>query len=54
LFVGDDLDQDMHGAKALRMHTAWISPGAGAPDPRVDIHLRSLEELPARCEALFA
>ncbi len=54
LMVGDDLRNDILGAKALGLYTAWIAPGAKAADPAVDIHLQSLAELPAHCARLFA
>lgn len=54
LMVGDDLRNDVKGAKALGLHTAWIAPNATTIDPDVDIHLKSLAELPAHCERIFA
>ena len=54
LMVGDDLRNDVKGAKALGLLTAWIAPGATTIDPDVDIHLKSLAELPAHCERIFA
>ncbi len=54
LMVGDDLRNDVKGAKALGLYTAWIAPNATTVDPDVDIHLKSLSELPAHCERLFA
>jgi HAD superfamily hydrolase (TIGR01549 family) len=54
LMVGDDLRNDVKGAKALGLHTAWIAPKATTVDPDVDIHLKCLSELPAHCERLFA
>jgi HAD superfamily hydrolase (TIGR01549 family) len=54
LMVGDDLKNDVKGAKALGLLTAWIAPGAEKVDPDVDIHLSGLDELPAHCERLFA
>lgn len=53
LMVGDDLRNDVKGAKALGLYTAWIAPHATTIDPDVDIHLKSLAELPAHCERLF-
>ena len=53
LMVGDDLRNDVKGAKALGLHTAWIAPDATEIAPEVDIHLKSLAELPAHCERLF-
>jgi HAD superfamily hydrolase (TIGR01549 family) len=54
LMVGDDLRNDVKGAKALGLHTAWIAPKATTIDPDVDIHLKCLSELPAQCERIFA
>ena len=54
LMVGDDLRNDVKGAKALGLFTAWIAPGATTIDRDVDIHLKSLAELPAQCERIFA
>ena len=53
LMVGDDLTNDVKGAKALGLHTAWIAPGAKAVDPDVDIHITGLYQLPAHCQRLF-
>lgn len=54
LMVGDDLRNDVKGAKALGLHTAWIAPKATTIHPDVDIHLKCLSELPSHCERLFA
>ncbi len=54
LMVGDDLTNDVRGAKALGLHTAWIAPHATEIDAAVDIHLTRLSQLPAHCERLFA
>ena len=57
LMVGDDLRNDVKGAKALGLHTAWLAPRNHNPkdlDPDVDIVLKDLSELPAHCERLFA
>lgn len=54
LMVGDDLRNDVRGAKALGLHTAWIAPKATVIDPDVDIHLTCLSQLPGHCERLFA
>ena len=54
LMVGDDLRNDVKGAKALGLHTAWIAPNAKVIDPDVDIHLTCLSQLPAHCERIFA
>jgi HAD superfamily hydrolase (TIGR01509 family) len=59
LMVGDDLTNDVRGAKALGLRTAWMAPHAApdharAGDPDVDIHLTDLRALPAHCERLFS
>lgn len=54
MMVGDDLTNDVKGAKALGLYTAWIAPQAQVIDPAVDIHLTSLAELPAHCARVFA
>ena len=54
LMVGDDLTNDVKGAKALGLFTAWIAPQAREVHSDVDVHLKSLAELPAHCERLFA
>lgn len=54
MMVGDDLTNDVKGAKALGLHTAWIAPGASVVHPDVDIHLSGLAELPAHCARVFA
>lgn len=53
LMVGDDLKNDVQGAKALGLATAWIAPRASERHPEVDIHLTCLSQLPAQCERLF-
>jgi HAD superfamily hydrolase (TIGR01549 family) len=46
LMVGDDLENDIRGAKAAGLRTAWLAPGAAvAEDPAVDLHLQRLPEL---------
>jgi HAD superfamily hydrolase (TIGR01549 family) len=46
LFVGDDLTNDMGGAKAVGLTTAWLAPGrARPPHPAIDHHLTKLTEL---------
>jgi len=54
LMVGDDLTNDVKGAKALGLFTAWIAPHATELHADVDIHIKALAELPAHCERLFA
>jgi HAD superfamily hydrolase (TIGR01549 family) len=53
LMVGDDLRNDVKGAKALGLRTAWLAPGK-APDPDADIHMHTLAELPAFCRRIFS
>jgi len=53
LMVGDDLRNDVQGAKALGLHAAWLAPGK-PPVADADIHLQSLAELPAHCRRLFS
>ena len=48
LFVGDNLCNDMQGAKALGCRTAWLPADPDAPTPTdgsVDIRLRGLADL---------
>jgi HAD superfamily hydrolase (TIGR01509 family) len=46
LMVGDDLANDVRGAKAAGLRTAWLAPSVTvADDPAVDFHLRRLPEL---------
>ena len=46
LMVGDDLANDMRGAKSAGLRTAWLAPQAkAADDPAVDLHLRRLADL---------
>lgn len=48
LFVGDSLPNDMRGAKAAGLWTAWLAPGPpGRPDPAVDYRLERLSDLVA-------
>ena len=52
LFVGDDLERDIHGAKGVSMKTAWVvrppnRPTLGGTHAHPDHILRSLRELPA-------
>jgi FMN phosphatase YigB (HAD superfamily) len=44
LFVGDDLVNDVRGAKALGLHTAWLAPGRAA-EPAADHHLQRISDL---------
>jgi putative hydrolase of the HAD superfamily len=55
LMVGDNFDRDILPAKALGMKTAWLigDQKRACPDSsKVDITLRSLEELPERLKSL--
>ena len=46
LYVGDDLVNDMEGAKAYGMHTAWLPrKGQGGEHPSVDVTLTGLTDL---------
>lgn len=48
LFVGDDLDNDMRGARAMGMHTAWLpraDQDADADHEFVDLRLATLADL---------
>ena len=48
LFVGDDLDTDMRGAKAMGMHTAWLprsGQAAAGAEEHIDLVLESLADL---------
>lgn len=47
LFVGDDLTNDMLGAKNFGMKTAWLrQPGSSGEHEVVDIYLESILDLP--------
>jgi len=52
LMVGDSLENDVLGAKALGLHAAWLAPGQPRPS-QADILLQSLAELPEHCRRLF-
>lgn len=48
LFVGDDLDTDMRGARAMGMHTAWLprsGQSAAGAEEHIDLMLESLSDL---------
>jgi putative hydrolase of the HAD superfamily len=56
MMVGDNFDRDILPAKGLGMKTAWLVGGERRvpPDPsKVDMILRSLEELPEQLKARF-
>lgn len=54
--VGDDLHNDVQGARALGLHAAWLAPGKDRLVARDNefFHLQSLVELPAICQRVFA
>ena len=57
LMVGDNFDRDILPAKALGMKTGWLVGAHKRPCPdasKVDLILRSLEELPDRLKTLSA
>ena len=46
LYVGDDLVNDMQGAKAFGMQTAWLPrQGQREGDPSIDVTLTELADL---------
>lgn len=45
LFVGDDLDNDVRGPKALGLRTAWFTTEPTAWPPEADIKVSDLREL---------
>jgi HAD superfamily hydrolase (TIGR01549 family) len=49
LFVGDDLDNDVRGPKALGLRTAWFTTKPSARPPEADIKLSDLRQLTAWC-----
>jgi FMN phosphatase YigB (HAD superfamily) len=52
LMVGDSVDRDIRPAKSIGMKTAWLENGSECPEPSlVDLHLRSLADLPAALSA---
>jgi HAD superfamily hydrolase (TIGR01549 family) len=53
LMVGDDLRNDVRGARELGLHAAWLAPGK-PPHADAPLHSQTLAELPALCERLFA
>lgn len=53
LMVGDDLRNDVQGARELGLHAAWLAPGKPA-HADAPLHIQTLAELPALCERLFA
>jgi HAD superfamily hydrolase (TIGR01549 family) len=53
LMVGDDLRNDVQGARTLGLHAAWLAPGK-APHADAPLQIQTLAELPALCERLFA
>jgi len=49
LFVGDDLDNDVRGPKALGMRTAWFTRTPSARPAEADVELSDLRRLTAWC-----
>ncbi len=50
LFVGDDLENDVRGPKALGMRTAWFTTKPGAPPAEADVKVVDLRELTVWCD----
>jgi putative hydrolase of the HAD superfamily len=53
LFVGDNPDRDIKGAKELGMMTCWAKYGSMRRESEADIEIESISELPKRLEKLF-
>jgi putative hydrolase of the HAD superfamily len=53
LFVGDNPDRDIKGAKELGMMTCWAKYGSMRKESEADIEIDSIAELPERLENLF-
>jgi putative hydrolase of the HAD superfamily len=49
VFVGDDLDNDVRGPKALGLRTAWFTTAPSTQSPEADITLSDLRQLKAWC-----
>jgi HAD superfamily hydrolase (TIGR01509 family) len=49
VFVGDDLDNDVRGPKALGLRTAWFTTEPSTQPPEADITLSDLRQLTAWC-----
>jgi len=47
-FVGDAIDRDIEPAKALGLHTVWVSDGRTSTSPAIDVAIHSIAELPGR------
>lgn len=54
VFVGDNAEADMQGAKAAGMRTAWYAPGRAHEKPaEADMHLETLADLERWCEEVL-
>lgn len=53
LFVGDNPERDIRGAKELGMATCWAKYGSMRRSSEADIEIDSIAELPMRLEKLF-
>jgi HAD superfamily hydrolase (TIGR01549 family) len=49
VFVGDDLDNDVRGPKALGLRTAWFTTDPSTQAPEADITLSDLRQLKGWC-----
>lgn len=57
MMVGDSFDRDVRPAKSIGMRTAWLEGPSARPCPdsrQIDLHLRSLAELPGALERFTA
>jgi putative hydrolase of the HAD superfamily len=53
LFVGDNPERDIKGAKELGMMTCWARYGSMRRESEADIEIGSISELPKKLEKLF-
>ncbi len=53
LFVGDNPERDIRGAKELGMMTCWAKYGSMRRDSEADMEIESIAELPKKLEKLF-